>query len=320
MALPPCRPVRGGCPLTTLPAWLWIPLTVAAAILLALRTAAQKWLAGRLSTDAATYVRYLFAWPLVIVYAAAASLGLGLALPAPNAASLGWAASVAAGQIGGTRFLLKALESRNFAVGVAYSKTDVIQAALFEAAIMGAAITWGAAAAMALATLGVILISLKAAGRGIAVVWEGLGEPSALYGLLSGSCFAVAGVSVRGAVLELSAAGPLAASIVSLLSVLTIQVAVMGGYLLVREPGAFRAIVRSWRVSGFAGACGALSSICWFLALGLQKVAYVRTLGLVEILATIMLSRFLFKEKSAAREGVGICLLLAGIALLLNAG
>lgn len=263
-------------------------------------------------------MRYLFAWPLVVVYAVAVGVGLGVALPMPNAASLAYAAAVAAGQIGGTRFLLMALESRNFAVGVAYSKTDVIQAALFEAAILGAAISFGAAAAMVIATLGVILISLKATGRGIAVVWEGLGEASALYGLLSGTCFAVAGVSVRGAVLSLEAAGPLAASIVALLSVLTIQVVVMGMWLVLREPASFGAIAKSWRVSGFAGLCGGLSSMCWFVALGLQKVAYVRTLGLVEILATIVLSRFLFKEKSAAREIVGIGLLLAGIALLLN--
>ena len=124
---------------------------------------------------------------------------------------------------------------------------------------------------MVIATLGVMLISLKATGRGIAVVWEGFGEPSALYGLASGASFAVAGVAVRGAVLELSAAGPLAASISALMSVLTIQVAAMGLWLLLREPGSFAAIGRSWRVSSFAGACGALSSMCWFLALGLQK-------------------------------------------------
>lgn len=285
-----------------------------------MRTAAQKWLTGRLSTDAATYVRYLFAWPIAAAYGVLITLAFGVALPAPTAASLGWSALVAAGQIGGTRFLLKALESRNFAVGVAYSKTDVVQAAMFEALILGAAISWGGAGAVILATLGVMAISLKAAPREAMERWRGFGEASALYGLLSGSCFAVAGVSVRSAVLDLEGAGALGASIVALISVLTMQVAAMGGYILWREPAALGAIRRSWRVAGFAGACGALSSICWFLALGLQKVAYVRTLGLVEILATIAISRFLFREKSSVREIAGIVLLLAGIVLLLNAG
>lgn len=285
-----------------------------------MRTAAQKWLTGRLSTDAATYVRYLFAWPIAAAYAVTIALAFDVTLPRPTPVSLGWSAVVAVAQIAATRFLLKALESRNFAVGVAYSKTDVIQAAIFEAAILGAAVTWGGAGAVILSTLGVMLISLKAAGRGIAVVWQGFNEASAVYGLLSGSCFAVAGVAVRSAVLDLEGAGALGASIVALMSVLTIQLVAMGAFILVREPQSFAAIGRAWKVGTFAGACGAGSSICWFLALGLQKVAYVRTLGLVEILATIAISRFLFKEKSAAREIVGIVLLLAGIVLLLNAG
>ena len=67
-------------------------------------------------------------------------------------------------------------------------------------------------------------------------------------------------------------------------------------------------------------AAGGIGSICWFLALGLQQVAYVRTLGLVEILATIAISRLMFKEHPRMRELVGIFILLIGIALVLNAG
>jgi drug/metabolite transporter (DMT)-like permease len=242
----------------------------------------------------------------------------GVHLPSPNAASLAGSAGVAGGQIVGTWFLLRALQSRNFAVGVAYSKTDVLQAALFEALVLGSAVTLGAAAAMLIATAGVMLISLKSVGRSPLSILGGLADMSAAYGLLSGAGFAIAIVSVRSAVLALAESGPFAASIVALLSTLAMQVIGMGAYLMWREPGAFAAMARYWRVPVFVGAMGALGSICWFLAMSVQEVAYVRTLGLVEIIATIVISRVLFKEKAVLREIAGIVLLLGGIALLLN--
>ncbi len=306
---------------TAFPAWAWIAFTLAAASLQAFRTAAQKWLGGKLSTAAATYVRYLFALPVALAWALILHWGFGVPVPLPPVDSFGYAAANAATQIAGTAFLLKALQSRNFAVGVAYSKTDVVQAAAFEALVLGAAITWGAAAGIAIATVAVMLMSLKSGARPLEALVQGITEKAAIYGLLSGGSFAISGVMVRAAVLHYDAATPLlGASISALLTVLVLQVVFMGAWLLLREPGAFAAIARSWKAAAFAGIAGGVGSICWFLALGLQQVAYVRTLGLVEILATIVLSRVLFKEHPRRVELIGIVVLLIGIALVLNAG
>lgn len=303
------------------PAWAWIAFTLTAAGLQAFRTAAQKWLSGRLTTGAATYVRYLFALPIAALWALALAFLFDVNVPLPGAASFAYAAANAATQIAGTAFLLMALQSRNFAVGVAYSKTDVVQAAIFEALVLGTAITWGAAAGIAIATFAVMLMSLKSGAKPLDAMISGVSEKAAVYGLLSGASFAISGVMVRAAVLHYPAETALAGAAVSaLLTVLILQVVVMGAFLCWREPGTFAAIGRSWKPAAFAGAAGGIGSICWFLALGLQQVAYVRTLGLVEILATIAISRLLFKEHPRRREIVGILVLLAGIALVLNAG
>ncbi len=63
--------------------WLWIPITIAAALLQNIRTALQKHLKGRLSTNAATYTRYVFGFPLAIAYLLLLTAGFGLALPSP---------------------------------------------------------------------------------------------------------------------------------------------------------------------------------------------------------------------------------------------
>lgn len=305
----------------TFPAWAWIAFTLSAAILQAFRTAAQKWLGGALSTGAATYVRYLFALPVAVAWALILAWGFSAGVPLPGAASFAYAAANAATQIAGTAFLLMALQSRNFAVGVAYSKTDVVQAAAFEGLVLGAAITWGAAAGIAIATIAVMVMSLKPGVSALDALLSGLTEKAAVFGLLSGASFAISGVMVRAAVLNYPPETALAGAAVSaLLTVLTLQVVFMGAYLAWREPGSFAAIGRSWRAAAFAGIAGGIGSICWFLALGLQQVAYVRTLGLVEILVTIAISRLLFRENPKTRELVGIVILVIGIALVLNAG
>lgn len=304
----------------TFPAWAWIAFTLVAASLQAFRTAAQKWLGGKLSTAAATYVRYLFALPVAMLWALILAVGFHIEVPLPGAASFAYAAANAATQISGTAFLLLALQSRNFAVGVAYSKTDVVQAAAFEALVLGAAITWGAAAGIAIATIAVMVMSLKSGARPVEAIVSGISEKAAVYGLLSGASFAISGVMVRAAVINYGDVNLAAAAVSALLTVLSLQVIFMGAYLAWRERGAFGAIARSWKPAAFAGVAGGIGSICWFLALGLQQVAYVRTLGLVEILVTIVLSRVLFREHPKRREIFGIVMLLIGIALVLNAG
>jgi uncharacterized membrane protein len=78
------------------------------------------------------------------------------------------------------------------------------------------------------------------------------------------------------------------------------------------------AIFRAWRPSLFAGFMGAFASQMWFLAFALETAAKVRTLALIEILFAQVLSRNLFKQSLASRDALGIGLIVAGVALLLN--
>jgi drug/metabolite transporter (DMT)-like permease len=50
----------------------------------------------------------------------------------------------------------------------------------------------------------------------------------------------------------------------------------------------------------------------------LQSVAYVRTLGLIELVFTFAISVLAFREKPARNEVLGVALLVGGIALVLN--
>ncbi len=301
----------------TLPEWLWIALTIMAALMLALRTAAQRHLGRTLSTDAATYVRYLFALPLAVAWMFLLHGTFDRAFLPLTGEAMIFISLIAAGQIFGTRFLLLALAARNFAVGVAWSKTDVVQAAMFELLVLGSAISWGGAAAIALATLGVLMMSMRGEGHPMRLMLAGMREKSALYGLLSGASFAVAGVAVRGANLSLGGQEPLMPAAEALVATLAIQVVMLGAWLLWRERGSFAAIMRAWRVGLFAGATGTLASIGWFVAMAIESVAHVRTLGLVELVFSFLIARLFFQERATQREIAGVAVLASGIAVLM---
>jgi drug/metabolite transporter (DMT)-like permease len=296
---------------------LWIPITIAAAFCQNLRTVLQKHLRGQLSTTASTFTRYAFGSPLVVLYTIGLHALAALPWPMPNGPFVFWVVVGSLTQIFATAALVHLFDFRNFAVGVAYSKTEVIQAAIFGLAFLGDGITLWGAAAIALGTLGVMLISLGQGGGSIVGLVRSLGERTALIGLASGGLFGIAAVAFRAAALSLDAGFVMSAAY-TLLWANLLQTALMVAYLWRREREQFRALGANWRAAALAGAVGVTGSALWFMAMTIQLVAYVRTLGLIELVFTFLFSWFFFKERPHRRELMGIALLLVGIAMTLN--
>jgi drug/metabolite transporter (DMT)-like permease len=293
---------------------LWVPITIAAAALQTARNALQRGLTGALSPLGATYTRFLFGFPFAALWAA---LVFGAArLPAPelSPAFLAWAALGAVAQILGTAFLIHLFQLRNFATGIAFSKSEILQAALVGIVLLGDLVSALAAAAIAVATAGLLLLARQTGGAG----WlAGLAGRPALLGLGTGGAFAVAAVSFRAASLTLAEL-PFAAAAAATLAVVTLlQSFLMTLFLLRREPGQVRTVLRLWRRSLLPGLTGAAASACWFTAMTLEIAAYVRMLGLIEVLFGYGVSIVGLREQPSAREVAGSVLLVAAIAGLL---
>ena len=60
-----------------------------------------------------------------------------------------------------------------------------------------------------------------------------------------------------------------------------------------------------------------LGSAAWFTAMTLENAAYVRAVGQIELVFTLVASYFFFRERSTALELVGIVLIVGGIVILL---
>ena len=288
--------------------WLWAVFTVIAAAAQTARNAMQRELTAKLGTVGATHVRFLFGCPFALVFLAGVWIVKGTFPPQPGIAFWAWILAGALSQILATALMLAAMGERSFVVAIAYTKTEPVQVALFGLAFLGDPLNAMTAAAILLATAGVIVMSWKrGAGGGL---WP------VVLGISAGSMFALAAVGYRGAILALHTDFVMAATF-TLAVGLTVQAVLLSAYLAMRTPAVLRAIVTAWRPSLFAGAMGAFASQFWFLAFALTSAANVRTLGLVEVLFAQGVSHLAFKQPATPREALGILLVVAGVVLLI---
>jgi drug/metabolite transporter (DMT)-like permease len=300
--------------------WLWIPVTVWAALAQTLRNAAQRHLTAELGTLGATLVRFLYGLPFAGIWFVGVKGWEAVPAPQLNASFVSWVLLGAVSQIAATALLLRTMQARNFALGVAYSKTEVLQVALFGLVFLGDPITFAAALAVVAGTLGVLLLSPADKERPLRTLLAGWTSSTALLGLACGALFAMSAVGYRGATLALPGTRFLMAAAFTLLAAQLVQTLLLGGWLLVRDARVVLRVLQAWRMSLFAGLMGAAASAGWFTAFAIEPVAHVRTLGLVELVFSYAVSRRLFRERLSSLELVGMALLAVGVAVISLAG
>src|SRR5215510_10349151 len=207
---------------------LWAIFTVIAAAAQVLRNAQQKELTQALGTVGATHVRFLFGLPFGLLFLGLVLAGTGLPLPHLGGTMLAWTVAGALAQIGATALLLAAMRERSFVVITAYAKTEPMQVAVFSLAFLGEGVSPSVAAAIAIATAGVLLVSWPRSTGGEAFTWK-----PALLGLGSGAMFAIAAIGFRGGIRALDSQSFVMAATVTLALGLMIQTVLLSTYLWV---------------------------------------------------------------------------------------
>lgn len=304
---------------SSLYAGLWVPVVLFAAAAQTVRNTAQRSLTAQIGTLPATLVRFLYGLPFAALYLLALYL-LGDrpgVLPQFSWAWLGWIALGAFFQVAATAALLLAMKERNFAVAVTLSKTEVLQVALFAAVLLHELPSRWALLAMVLATVGVLILSLPP--RGQMLMLSAWASRSSLYGLVCGACFALATIGFRGGAVELARLGetsPWLSGAWGVLVAQSLQTLGLGAWIARMHEQGLRPIFRAWRVSLLAGSMGAAASLAWFTAYAIQGAAPVRTLGMVEVVFSYLVSRRLLSEKLSQPEKLGMGLMLLGLLLI----
>jgi drug/metabolite transporter (DMT)-like permease len=291
----------------------WIVATLCAAIFQTIRFTLQKILAdGNLSPLGATYSRFIFAAPLIVLCGFLLLFSADISVPDVESQFLLFSVGGGITQILATVCVILVFKSRNFAVGITLKKTEVILTALVGTLLIGEGISTISLSLICLGGLGVFFLSKKVSA---------VGQPnlssinkSAFYGLSSGLLFAISAVCYRSATLSVVSDVVYLRSGFTLLVVILVQSFVLTIWLAVFEPGQIKLVWQERKKGIWVGITSLGGSFFWFTAFTLQNAAYVKAVGQIELIFSLLISTLFFKDHINAREVLGM--LLIGLSAL----
>ena len=295
---------------------LWIPIAMVAGLMQAVRTAAQKALNAHLSTWMTTYTRSIYGLPVMLIYLWIVTQFEGLGMPALGTEYLFHCAMTALTQVIATYLLIQLFQMSNFAVGTMLTKTDIMQAAIIGSILFSETISVLGWIAILLSVIGVILMS---AGRAKGVLGGGLVAAvfsrATLTGLASAFLFCLSYLFLREASLTLETGSTIYRGAWSVVFVTSMQVVVLGGWLLMKERAEFAKLPGLVKPSIFIGITSAVGSIGWFTSMAMQNASYVKAVGQTEVVFTLLIATLYFKERIKPIELVGIATIVASVLL-----
>lgn len=288
----------------------WIFLTIFAAFMQSWRNALQSKLSATVSVAGVTLARFIVASPIAALYLFALYQYQDAALPDFNLAIIGYIVGASIVQIVATGLMVKLFKMNNFAVGAGLAKSEALMAAILGVMFFGSALSLLGWIGVFIGAIAVLLLS------GIANV-KHFNLGTALLGLACGTSFALSSSWIREASLNSGLTFPHSAAWVLVLTI-SLQTLMLCVYIALKERDTFN---KMWHHKGTTTAvsvCSCLGSIGWFSAMSLQHVAYVKTLGQIEVFFTIMVSILWLKQPLKRQDTAGLVLIaLAAILVML---
>ena len=289
----------------------WILFTLMAAFMQAWRNAFQKQLSTTVDVYGVTLARFIFALPLALIYISC----LYHFQPVTESVhfNLRFAIYVliaALSQIAATALMVQLFKQKNYAIGVGLAKSEAVLAAIIAVVFLSdhlSLLGWFGVA------VGGFAVFLMSKGRD----FSDFSVQTLCIGIGSGLCFAITSLLVREASLELDNLPFIHRAAWVLLMVIGTQC-----FLLLMYLGIFRraTLWAMWQRIGLTfrvSLCSFLASLGWFSAMSMQSVPVVKTLGQVEIIFSMLISAYFFKEKLARAEHLGIVLVVIAAFLVI---
>lgn len=282
-----------------------------AAFMQAWRNAFQKQLSTTVDVYGVTLARFIFALPLALLYISC----LYHFQPVTDSVhfNLRFAIYVliaALSQIAATALMVQLFKQKNYAIGVGLAKSEAVLAAIIAVLFLSdhlSLLGWFGVA------VGGFAVFLMSKGRD----FSDFSVQTLCIGIGSGLCFAITSLLVREASLELDNLPFIHRAAWVLLMVIGTQC-----FLLLMYLGIFRraTLWAMWQRIGLTfrvSLCSFLASLGWFSAMSMQSVPIVKTLGQVEIIFSMLISAYFFKEKLARAEHLGIVLVVIAAFLVI---
>ena len=289
----------------------WILFTLMAAFMQAWRNAFQKQLSMTVDVYGVTLARFIFALPFAVGYLSFLYLQQPAATPVRFSGKFWLYIAVAAFcQILATILMVQLFKQKNYAIGVGLAKSEAILAALIGVALLGEYLSLLGWVGVVLGGVAVFLLSKGPANTKFSV-------STLAIGVGSGLSFAITSLLVREASLELENLPFLHRAGWVLCFVIGLQCISMLLYLGLFSRHTLQAMWQRLGLTFKVSICSFLASLGWFSAMSMQTVALVKTLGQIEILFSLLISAFFFKEKLARTDHLGLVLVVIAAMLVI---
>ena len=302
--------------------YLWILAAIIAAALQTVRSAYQKKMIPQLGEYGATYIRFFYALPFTLLIFVFWFYFLKNEIPNLSTNSLMFCLVGAFCQVAFTLSLMIVFSFRNFAAGIAFSKTEVLIAAIVEIFVLNIYFLPVVNFGIFLGVFAVVFLSVAKQTTNIADVlkkiYRSLFSFGTFLGLLTGMILAGSTLGYRLAIISIESPILDATIYLSAIAIVT-QTIVVGLWLYFYKKEQLYAVIKYWRPSLPAGISGSGATAGWFIAFALASVAEVRAVGQVELIFSILVSMLFFKEKINKTEFFGIILLAASILIVIFA-
>ena len=296
---------------------LWVVFSIAAAATQALRTAVQRRVTATIGNLGTSYIRFSYAFPLAWLFSFLYSNYTGIALPDLPITFWVWINLAALTQVIFTVLLVQLFSHRSFAAAVAFSKTEVLQTAIFEALILGVVVTLQTGTAIALGVFATVLLSFAKANLALVNLRASIFSRQVAIGLTAGAFLGFCTVCYGAALRSMIGGDVIGNAMYAAAIGTTIQAFCFGIYIFIVRREQFIASFVQWRQCSMAGVWAATASICWFAGFALYSVAPVRAVGQIELLFSIGFSILYFKERISRVEFTAIALLATSIIMVL---
>lgn len=289
----------------------WLICTLIGATLQTFRNLEQKYLNKKLDTLTVSWSRFILPLPFAVI-------AVLTTLHCANSAFLFYVVITAICQIAGNFLLLQTIKSKNFSIGIAFYKTEVLQTMLLGLIFFGEHISQIGIYAIFATVIGVILMS-NVTLKNFSKVFD----KAAFLGILSGLAFSISAFNLKFASKEMMVQGfsTVTGPLLTLLWVIAVQNFIF--FVIKCAQKRFIADLKNLfaaeNKSSFIkmGVLSFAGSFFWFIAYAIGNVIYVKAVGQIEMVLAVLISQVHLKEKHLLREMLGIAFTSIGILVLI---
>ncbi|MFL2799912.1 MAG: EamA family transporter [Paracoccaceae bacterium] len=296
----------------------WVVITVIASLSQTLRSVFQKNIIEDVGVLASAYSRFVFALPFVALLALF-FLGTQEIVLLKTISLKAWFFLIAASicQILFTIILIKLFTLRSFAIGIAFSKTEVIQTTLLEITIIGFILTSHVFLSIIIGFIGVLFMSKqKLIGK---LGYNSLFLKQVTLGVLCGIFLGLSSVLYKVALDSVITDFIYKKVLVLSFLALAFQSVIFGTYIVSTEGKQnVLNLFSIWKKGLPVGFFGCAATFCWFSAFSLVDATFVRAVGQLEIVFSVLISYIFYKEKITGFELIGMSLITISILALLG--